>query len=459
MDFSKSPIQRVEIRGLHNERNISLDLNSSIKILVDDNGSGKTTFLNLIVGILQGDRNRVCRYDFESIEIVFSNSDNVVFSQDDFGTYGFYGSDQVLTEMFRQFPKRVTDELILTATRRLSRASERSNVVKLVASELDIDPLDLLNLLRSNPSIKHMRHGILHQQRSFSDEADTILKEKFERIQTYFPYQILYFPTYRLVEENLYNLGYNNDDIRSNTEQLIQFGMEDVRKQWDGITKEMRDVSMEGFSRISGSMLDELTEQINQETIPYDKIADQEVLALVLSRSGDNISSKSRQRIPEIVSSGDIMTPDYVPLAYFLSNLIAIHESQKDKDDSINNFVKVVNGYLQDKEVSYDPSELSLQVLRKRDNEPIGLEKLSSGEKQIISIFSRLLLDFSDKQIAIFFDEPELSLSMEWQEKLIGDIVSSNQTAFLLAATHSPFIYEGDLLNYSDVLSVQSIGA
>ena len=53
----------------------------------------------------------------------------------------------------------------------------------------------------------------------------------------------------------------------------------------------------------------------------------------------------------------------------------------------------------------------------------------------------------------ILFDEPELSLSMRWQKRLLPDIVNSGRCVFLLAATHSPFIFENNLREYAVALS------
>ncbi|MEM7537599.1 MAG: AAA family ATPase, partial [Chloroflexota bacterium] len=270
-----------------------------------------------------------------------------------------------------------------------------------------------------------------------------------------FPYQILYFPTYRLVEENLYNIGYKKTNVNFQSKQIIHFEMEDIHRQWNRITQDMKNIFIEEFTQINGRMLDELSVEINRNLIHYDKLLDKEKLILTLSRSGDNVAEASRTRILELVNSSEIINSKYEPLAYFLSNLITIYESQKDKDDAIHTFVNIVNGYLRDKEVFYNAKELSLQVVRKADGQPIRLERLSSGEKQIISIFTRLLLDFEQtRPFAVFFDEPELSLSVEWQEKLLTDIVEKTNTQFLLAATHSPFIYDNGLLQYGDVLDI-----
>ena len=48
MIANTSPITRFEILGLYGDRDIILDFDRPIKILVDENGSGKTTVLNIL---------------------------------------------------------------------------------------------------------------------------------------------------------------------------------------------------------------------------------------------------------------------------------------------------------------------------------------------------------------------------------------------------------------------------
>ncbi len=132
----------------------------------------------------------------------------------------------------------------------------------------------------------------------------------------------------------------------------------------------------------------------------------------------------------------------------------------KYKDDAVKKLIRVSEKYFDDKEIHYDESELDIQLFNKRYKEPkeMALDKLSFGEKQILSIFTELYISSEDsKPYAIFFDEPELSLSMEWQKELLQDIVDSEQCVFLLAATHSPFIFENKLARFADVLHIEFI--
>lgn len=64
---------------------------------------------------------------------------------------------------------------------------------------------------------------------------------------------------------------------------------------------------------------------------------------------------------------------------------------------------------------------------------------LSSGEKQLLIILGEALLQ--DRQSVIFIaDEPELSLHVSWQEKLVPAITRINSNAQIIFATHSPDI-------------------
>ena len=63
--------------------------------------------------------------------------------------------------------------------------------------------------------------------------------------------------------------------------------------------------------------------------------------------------------------------------------------------------------------------------------------KLSSGEKQILVILLTVLVQ--DRQpYVLFMDEPEISLHVEWQQKLINLIMRVNPNVQIILTTHSP---------------------
>ena len=64
---------------------------------------------------------------------------------------------------------------------------------------------------------------------------------------------------------------------------------------------------------------------------------------------------------------------------------------------------------------------------------------LSSGEKQILILLTQALLRVDDPVVYIA-DEPELSLHVLWQEKLLDSLVTLGGEIQVIVATHSPDI-------------------
>jgi predicted ATPase len=82
------------------------------------------------------------------------------------------------------------------------------------------------------------------------------------------------------------------------------------------------------------------------------------------------------------------------------------------------------------------------------EEKELKLSMLSSGEKQIVSLFSHIYLS-GIQEFFVVIDEPELSLSVPWQKRFLMDIVSSGRCSGLIAVTHSPFIYDNELDGYA----------
>jgi ABC-type lipoprotein export system ATPase subunit len=288
---------------------------------------------------------------------------------------------------------------------------------------------------------------------SRADISSSALLDKKKKIDELIPFDVFYLPTYRRVEEDLQRLGYEGE-FTDSQEQLIHFGMRDVSRRFKKITSDIIESAVTWYSKISGRMLDELMTGMTANLVKLEKITNPDTLGIVLDRLGQNISSQRKADILTLVQSEDIHKDKYNVLAYFLSNLIEIYDQQRDKDNRIKEFVGVTNKYLVGKEIRYDESNVTITVVNTRSETEVLLEKLSSGEKQLISILSKLYLE-SSRQNLIIFDEPELSLSIEWQKTLLPDILASGQCKLLLAATHSPYIFDNELDCFAEALNMR----
>jgi predicted ATPase len=107
---------------------------------------------------------------------------------------------------------------------------------------------------------------------------------------------------------------------------------------------------------------------------------------------------------------------------YLIKELVALFEKLWSKRlSSIKEAESILTSYLIGKNVEILATKRFL-IKDKKTNEVIPIEFLSSGEKKILAIFSAVLLGEQDGILLI--DEPELSLSIPWQERLVDDISS-----------------------------------
>jgi len=65
--------------------------------------------------------------------------------------------------------------------------------------------------------------------------------------------------------------------------------------------------------------------------------------------------------------------------------------------------------------------------------------QLSSGEKQMLAILLTVLVEDGQPHV-LFMDEPEVSLHIEWQKRLIDLVLELNPNVQIILTTHSPAV-------------------
>ena len=73
------------------------------------------------------------------------------------------------------------------------------------------------------------------------------------------------------------------------------------------------------------------------------------------------------------------------------------------------------------------------------NNETLYFPQLSSGERQVIYILLKVAIATRNNAL-ILMDEPEISLHLSWQEKLLTQIRKINPNSQIIIVTHSPAI-------------------
>lgn len=107
----------------------------------------------------------------------------------------------------------------------------------------------------------------------------------------------------------------------------------------------------------------------------------------------------------------------------------------------IDKFFQSVNSMFEEtgKEMMIDPQNNTL-VFSIKEADKIQLDQLSSGEKQLLLILTTVFLQ-EEKPNVLLMDEPEISLHISWQDRLIEMIRKLNPSCQLILTTHSPNIF------------------
>ena len=228
------------------------------------------------------------------------------------------------------------------------------------------------------------------------------------------------------------------------------------------------------FTRATDRLKEHLRQELNTLLLRYlsdiisgahnnvdlSKIAavhDSSLAAMVSQIDEQYLPKTQRQELYNFITrlrSGDVTRPDTKVVAHFVGKLLDLHTAQQAQESRINSFVNTCNSYLENKQCVFDKQHfrLFIQPTPSSQDDALDLKNLSSGEKQIVSLFSEIILR-ENRKYYVFIDEPELSLSVDWQRRFLQDIVSSGYCAGLIAVTHSPFIFENALDQYAHDLA------
>lgn len=464
-------LKSFEVKGLYGYKDIRIDFEKNVKIIVDENGVGKTTLLNMLYAVLNKKPERLLEIDFESLHIKFHNFEEITFNKN--VALNKYLKTDGVREFFHYFSREGISETqsksilfkMLTSKedyfyegRSAWQTSFLENLDPDRVLDLDLDFIQYLRrkLIRSNKFDKNYING-LH---TFIEQIDVAMGDL----------SVLYLPTFRRIESELLensiskNLNNPSESLGSrrlnswNNEQLIYFGLNDVKSKLDEICTEMRSKTLNAYSKISASTLDNLLSIKNSDAKNKLQEIDVATLNVILTRL-EKSNSETEKSIIELIESGKINSPENNALKFMLNQLVEIYEQTKDSEQSIEDFAKVINSYWSinekkiEKEFKFDKAAITAQAINKITGEPLSLNALSSGEKQIFSVFARLYLNYGKKYL-ILIDEPELSLSLEWQKKFLLDIFNAPSCAQLFAITHSPFVFDNELDPYAGSLKI-----
>lgn len=147
-----------------------------------------------------------------------------------------------------------------------------------------------------------------------------------------------------------------------------------------------------------------------------------------LSQLGISLDSILYQRSDSVFSFSD----------YRLKMLTDLKAAIKIQE-RIDKFFEVINMLFAstDKKIAINEKN---RVVFKKGKITMEMDRLSAGEKQILLLLFTLFL-MEDKPTVLLLDEPEISLHIEWQDRLISLMQDLNPNCQIILTTHSPNIF------------------
>ena len=321
-------------------------------------------------------------------------------------------------------------------------------------------------------------HFVLEEMNFYGENKSNPHNKKLaefgQHIQSEMNVTILYLPTYRRIEQELGLIfkDLDEDKLRSrdrrhylnsrnkasNYLELIEFGMKDVDSAIRSTLEELKDFARENLNKLTlGYLSDVVDQKYTQVDVTQIQKASKETIKNVLDRIDEKILSElSKSHLSETISSvrtGTTLDDHAKVICHYFIKLLNFQQELEKKESKIREFCRICNKYLasSNKEFEYFSSSFNFLISANtpgKERRKIDIHNLSSGEKQIVSLFSHLYLSEKRKYF-VMIDEPELSLSVPWQRLFLADIHDSEFCAGMLAVTHSPFIYDNSLKTYT----------
>ena len=155
------------------------------------------------------------------------------------------------------------------------------------------------------------------------------------------------------------------------------------------------------------------------------------------------MDAKKKNNSPLLTRLLSVVMQNLDQMSFFNYRMIPINYPAETKriNARIDMFFRLVNSFFKETKKTIDiDKDRNTIIFNSQDGGTIQLADLSAGEKQMLYLLLRVFL-MDEKPAVLLLDEPELSLHITWQEKLIGALRKLNPSCQIIMTTHSPSIF------------------
>ncbi len=426
-------ISELHINKLYGHYNYDVNFNEDVTFIFGSNGCGKTTVLNITQAIITGCLYRLFEYTFKEMELKYLEKGEtktiVIDSINEYTLKITFAKRNYFLSKIENLNLDIKDEEFGFKLR--MQYFDRCKVLKEIKETFNYVYLPLNRTSASeylDDKYIFMKHIYSAPYRNYNNYS-----KEYKRDESLVQVEVL---VYNAVNQSNASIAKINDSFRN---EILKSSLSvDADFKFENLLKEMQCYSKEKIREIEKSYVDILTEL----KIVNDAEKNKYVEFINSIIYGMEHLSVNRKR-------GDF---GVVELTLKFSDILRMkrvaniaEESEKRKANArktIKLFEDTINSFISnDKEgkeiVIGNRGDIGFRT--KYHKEPVSINFLSSGEKQLLIFFAHLIFSVGDNKSGIFVvDEPELSLHLSWQKNFVEKTMSINPNIQLVFATHSP---------------------
>ncbi|MEX0336418.1 AAA family ATPase [Vibrio tubiashii] len=446
-------IRRVRVTGLFDQDNsLVVDFDRDLNCIYGFNGTGKTVLIDLIVNVLQGNVAKLSSTPFYSITLLTSSKKQpekflTVYNEIDDVYFEFHSEQSWSVELnssFRNITRKfeVKEDVryrlagsISESTKRTDRGARSPNSIahyiyrSVIERHLSITyvPLRVVN----RTEIVHSKAMLSGAERS-SDKFIETIQEEFSK---------QYASAQSTIARKL-------EELSSTILEKLLFSSEE--RDAMHFNKKVDDLLAAGKPDESSVRMSKLVNQIKELNlnIPTERISEHydswTKIQERLLKANINFKKATEEEREDSFTEYTRAYFDFVQKVGLYDKLQqAITEIEKvylEKSIHLKKFEQfrdAINDFLSDSKTFYYDDDGTFRF--ENNGRLVNLQHLSSGEKHLIAILGHLCTSTSDSSVFIA-DEPELSLHLEWQRKILPTIKKLSPNVQVIVATHSPAI-------------------